>query len=226
MRYVRLFLKTRNTEPSHLTSYNQVAEQLALHVRDGNVLGTDSNVRRINRTYLTTLFIYVLLQADQKNIRRRVYDALNVLMAMGIIAKNSKKQIQWVGLETSPIQEQIKAEEQRHAELTTSVDRLRQIANGKLERLLQIHALISRNQSQGMHAKPEERVDMPFFVAGCHSSFHVQTSQDAREAVIESAHVDVYDDAQVLRALSFRDYTAAQATSWLRDPSWHQELVA
>lgn len=34
---------------------------------------------------------------DQKNIRRRVYDALNVLMAMGIIAKE-RKEIRWLGL--------------------------------------------------------------------------------------------------------------------------------
>jgi hypothetical protein len=32
---------------------------------------------------------------DEKNIRRRVYDALNVLMAMGIISKE-KKQVQYV----------------------------------------------------------------------------------------------------------------------------------
>lgn len=34
---------------------------------------------------------------DGKNIRRRVYDALNVLMAMDIISKD-KKEIQWRGL--------------------------------------------------------------------------------------------------------------------------------
>lgn len=33
---------------------------------------------------------------DQKNIRRRVYDALNVLMGTGIIVKD-KKNIKWVG---------------------------------------------------------------------------------------------------------------------------------
>lgn len=36
-------------------------------------------------------------QYDEKNIRRRVYDALNVLMAMDIISKD-KKEIQWKGL--------------------------------------------------------------------------------------------------------------------------------
>lgn len=38
-----------------------------------------------------------------KNIRRRVYDALNVLMAMSIIEKE-KKEIRWVGLPTSSAQ--------------------------------------------------------------------------------------------------------------------------
>jgi hypothetical protein len=33
---------------------------------------------------------------DEKNIRRRVYDALNVLMAMDIIIKE-KKDIRWKG---------------------------------------------------------------------------------------------------------------------------------
>ena len=36
-------------------------------------------------------------QYDEKNIRRRVYDALNVLMAMEIISKE-KKEIRWKGL--------------------------------------------------------------------------------------------------------------------------------
>ncbi|KAI4353622.1 hypothetical protein L6164_002556 [Bauhinia variegata] len=36
-------------------------------------------------------------QYGEKNIRRRVYDALNVLMVMDIISKD-KKEIQWKGL--------------------------------------------------------------------------------------------------------------------------------
>lgn len=42
-------------------------------------------------------------QYDQKNIRRRVYDALNVLMAMNIISKE-KKEIRWIGLPTNSLQ--------------------------------------------------------------------------------------------------------------------------
>ena len=42
-------------------------------------------------------------QSD-KNIRRRVYDALNVLMAMDIIQKE-KKEIRWKGLPANHVQE-------------------------------------------------------------------------------------------------------------------------
>lgn len=43
-------------------------------------------------------------QYDQKNVRRRVYDALNVLMAMNIISKE-KKEIKWIGLPVTSFQE-------------------------------------------------------------------------------------------------------------------------
>ena len=56
-------------------------------------------------------------QYDQKNIRRRVYDALNVLMAMNIISKE-KKEIKWLGLPTNSLQEfqSLEAEKQRRLE--------------------------------------------------------------------------------------------------------------
>lgn len=51
---------------------------------------------------------------DEKNIRRRVYDALNVLMAMDIISKD-KKEIRWQGLPSAPADraERLKAERGR-----------------------------------------------------------------------------------------------------------------
>lgn len=57
------------------------------------------------------------MQYDQKNIRRRVYDALNVLMAMNIISKE-KKEIKWLGLPTNSLQEfqALEAEKQRRLE--------------------------------------------------------------------------------------------------------------
>lgn len=56
-----------------------------------------------------------------KNIRRRVYDALNVLLAMSIIEKE-KKEIRWVGLPTSSAQEC----ERLEAEKARRLERIRQ----------------------------------------------------------------------------------------------------
>ena len=47
---------------------------------------------------------FLLQLVDHKNIRRRVYDALNVLMAMNII-KKERKEITWIGLPTNSSQE-------------------------------------------------------------------------------------------------------------------------
>uniref|UniRef100_A0A4W5QRX7 E2F/DP family winged-helix DNA-binding domain-containing protein n=1 Tax=Hucho hucho TaxID=62062 RepID=A0A4W5QRX7_9TELE len=65
------------------TSYNEVADDLVAEF-----------------THSTT----VMQVYDQKNIRRRVYDTLNVLMAMNIISKD-KKEIRWIGLPTNSAQE-------------------------------------------------------------------------------------------------------------------------
>ena len=60
-------------EEKGCTTYNEVADEL---VRE---------------------FDFDLEKCDHKNIRRRVYDALNVLMAIDIIQKD-KKEIRWLGL--------------------------------------------------------------------------------------------------------------------------------
>ena len=75
-------------------------------------------------------------QYDQKNIRRRVYDALNVLMAMNIISKE-KKEIKWIGLPTNSRQECDKLE----TEKKTRLDRIRQKKAQLQELILQVRML-------------------------------------------------------------------------------------
>ena len=75
-------------EQKGLTTYNEVADEL---VAEFAVAGTEM-VSALDQAY------------DEKNIRRRVYDALNVLMAMDIITKE-KKNILWRGLPTNTEQE-------------------------------------------------------------------------------------------------------------------------
>ncbi|KAG7275935.1 hypothetical protein CRUP_011385 [Coryphaenoides rupestris] len=84
-----------------VTTYNEVADELVAEFSSAetHMSPNDSHVY------------------DQKNIRRRVYDALNVLMAMNIISKE-KKEIKWIGLPTNSAQEcqQLEVERQRRLE--------------------------------------------------------------------------------------------------------------
>ena len=71
-----------------------------------------------------------------KNIRRRVYDALNVLMAMNIIEKE-KKEIRWVGLPTSSIQECRRLEEEK----SKRQERIKQKAEQLQELIIQVRSV-------------------------------------------------------------------------------------
>ncbi|CAN1307856.1 Transcription factor-like protein DPB, partial [Linum perenne] len=82
-------------ESKGTTTYNEVADELVAEFADpsSNLAGPDQP------------------QFDEKNIRRRVYDALNVLMALDIISKD-KKEIHWKGLPRTNLSDidEIKAE--------------------------------------------------------------------------------------------------------------------
>uniref|UniRef100_I1LII1 E2F/DP family winged-helix DNA-binding domain-containing protein n=1 Tax=Glycine max TaxID=3847 RepID=I1LII1_SOYBN len=77
------------------TTYNEVADELVAEFSEPS----NSELPPDQQQY------------DEKNIRRRVYDALNVLMAMDIISKD-KKEIQWRGLPRTTVNdiEELKTE--------------------------------------------------------------------------------------------------------------------
>merc|ERR1719203_2008119 len=83
----------KKVEEKGQTSYNEVADELvkefmAQRTAESPSL-TPSNSKKASGKNQPAY--------DEKNIRRRVYDALNVLMAMDIISKE-KKEITWKGL--------------------------------------------------------------------------------------------------------------------------------
>jgi hypothetical protein len=84
----------------NVTSYNEVADELV-----NEYCGLSAQVPEpgevASKSFSGSLDYW---SYDQKNIRRRVYDALNVLMAMNIISKE-KKEIRWIGLPCNKKQE-------------------------------------------------------------------------------------------------------------------------
>ncbi|KAL8187822.1 UNVERIFIED_CONTAM: Transcription factor Dp-2 [Gekko kuhli] len=130
------------------TSYNEVADELVSELTNCN-------------SHLATGSVY-----DQKNIRRRVYDALNVLMAMNIISKE-KKEIRWIGLPTNSAQEckNLEIEKQR------CIERIKQKRAQLQELLLRQIAfknLVQRNQqNEQQHQSPpvlNSTIQLPFLI--------------------------------------------------------------
>jgi len=101
----------KKVEAKGTTTYNEVADEL---VAEFLHLGTTMDSVAGKPAF------------DEKNIRRRVYDALNVLMAMDIISK-AKKEIKWIGLPSNAVHDK--------EALTTEKARLERSVEAKREHL-------------------------------------------------------------------------------------------
>lgn len=79
-------------EAKNRTTYNEVADELVGEISKEQ----QGSGRRDSDGHSLQSASY-----DEKNIRRRVYDAINVLMAMGVIVRE-KKEIRWSGMPLAP----------------------------------------------------------------------------------------------------------------------------
>lgn len=120
------------------TTYNEVADELV----------KDFAVSELNEE----------LKYDEKNIRRRVYDALNVLMALDIIAKD-KKSISWRGFPSSSGSD----EQDALLDALAKAEELRKEQESQLEALILQYIstanLLKRNKADG--ARLDEATGQP-----------------------------------------------------------------
>jgi len=140
---------------------------------------------------------------DHKNIRRRVYDALNVLMAIDIIRKD-KKEIRWLGLpnETADDLRTLEAEkaalQQRIAEKSRS---LREI----LRRCIALRNLIDRNAiADTPSTGVTDRLGLPFILISaardCH--VHCEMLEDRTQYFFEfNSAFQINEDIELMRLM-------------------------
>ncbi|XP_056612464.1 transcription factor Dp-2 isoform X3 [Triplophysa dalaica] len=171
------------------TSYNEVADELVTEfTHASSLIPTDSQVY------------------DQKNIRRRVYDALNVLMAMNIISKE-KKEIRWIGLPTNSAQEchNLELEKQKRLE------RIRQKRAQLEELLLQQIAfknLVQRNQANEASPQsppsPGSVIQLPFIILNTdvRTVIDCSISSDKCEYLFNFDNTfEIHDDIEILKRM-------------------------
>uniref|UniRef100_A0A915HSC9 Uncharacterized protein n=1 Tax=Romanomermis culicivorax TaxID=13658 RepID=A0A915HSC9_ROMCU len=137
-----------------VTNYNEVADELVQEYFESSVIDSNNN----NNNQEKQLY-------DQKNIRRRVYDALNVLMAMNIITKE-KKEIKWVGLPTSTVQERQKLVDEK-LKLQERIKQKAELLQDSIIQLVATKSLIERNKMmENAHGRPPSHtiLSLPYVV--------------------------------------------------------------
>ncbi|XP_033126948.1 transcription factor Dp-1-like [Anneissia japonica] len=146
-------------------------------------------------------------QYEQKNIRRRVYDALNVLMAMNIISKE-KKEIRWIGLPTNSAQEcqNLELEKKQREE------RIRHKTSQLQELILQQIAfknLVQRNKSMeqsGFSNAPtsSSAIHLPYIIVNTSKKTVIDCSisNDKFEYLFSFDNAfEIHDDIEVLKRM-------------------------
>ncbi|XP_051565395.1 transcription factor Dp-1-like [Myxocyprinus asiaticus] len=173
-----------------VTTYNEVADELVAEFSSGDNLISPNDAH-----------VY-----DQKNIRRRVYDALNVLMAMNIISKE-KKEIKWIGLPTNSAQECQNLEVERQRRL----ERIKQKQSQLQELILQQIAfknLVQRNrqrEQQNKRPPPANSViHLPFIIVNTSKKTVIDCSisNDKFEYLFNfDSMFEIHDDIEVLKRM-------------------------
>ncbi|CAJ2652007.1 unnamed protein product [Trifolium pratense] len=174
------------------TTYNEVADELVAEFADpiNSVLSPDKQ------------------QYDEKNIRRRVYDALNVLMAMDIISKD-KKEIQWRGLPRTSLNdiEELKTE---RLGLRNRIERKSSYLQELEEQFVGLQNLIQRNEQLFSSGNaPSGGVSLPFILVQTrpHATVEVEISEDMQLVHFDfnSTPFELHDDNYVLKAMELGD---------------------
>ncbi|TDH67170.1 hypothetical protein CCR75_000070 [Bremia lactucae] len=189
----------QKVEEKHVTSYNEVADELVLEF---------VTMRPNDSVY------------DEKNIRRRVYDALNVLMAMDIISKE-RKEIRWKGL-PSNLQHDTEMLMAERNERMKSVKQKKQHLQDLLVQQVAMKNLLKRNAERKRKecedsagatiVRDEGRVFLPFIAVNTSKDTVIQCemSEDRQDIFFNfSAPFEIHDDADILQKLNLHKATYA-----------------
>mmetsp|Transcript_47602 Transcript_47602/g.115923 ORF Transcript_47602/g.115923 Transcript_47602/m.115923 type:complete len:514 (+) Transcript_47602:282-1823(+) len=185
----------RQVEAKMVTTYNEVADELVKEFKNDDPAG------------------------DEKNIRRRAYDALNVLTAMDIISKD-KKDIQWKGFPNLSADGQPEGERRTFSSSggDSEKERLRQeIADKQKEvsqketqledlslQYLSLLQLLQRNAADTSEAANKHRIYLPFVLVSTDydNTIECDISNDKQTAQFNfTKPFELHDDRETLNMM-------------------------
>lgn len=182
---------------------------------------------------------------DEKNIRRRVYDSLNVLMAMGIIEKE-KKLITWQGLamaQSARGNGEITTMKAAIAEHRRQIEEKSRTLAGIKDQYSRTAVLVERNKDdthmQDLLAGPEgllpvhhhhpDRIGLPFviFVAPKDATIECQMDK-AREDISFTfdSTFQIFDEKEILRRMDWLSTTSPSVNEFSELERFENNLLA
>ncbi|KAF8746774.1 hypothetical protein HU200_013321 [Digitaria exilis] len=198
------FSVCEKVESKGRTTYNEVADELVAEFSDPNI-----NIDSPNPDNPSAQ------QYDEKNIRRRVYDALNVLMAVGIISKD-KKEIQWIGLPKTSMNdiEELKTEA---VALKGRIDMKSAYLQDLQDQYASLQNVVQRNQQlYGAGDPPYGRVALPFTLVKTRprATVEVEISDDMQLVHFnyKSSPFELHNESSVLKAIGLSGKEETDAT--------------
>ncbi|XP_020106337.1 transcription factor-like protein DPB isoform X2 [Ananas comosus] len=177
----------RKVEAKGRTTYNEVADDIMAELRSAVNNGE-------------------LVGFDEKNIRRRVYDAFNVLMAIDVIVKD-KKEVKWTGFRSGRSEQLNKLEEVR-LELLSRIGKKTNFLKELENQFVDLQNLMLQNQIRQKSHNSSEGVNLPFLLVKTSpkATVEIQISEN-----LQLVHFDfngtpftLHDDASILKAMRLR----------------------
>jgi len=190
----------KKVEEKGHTSYNEVADELVKEFVAQRQEDQQPDTKK-KKTY------------DEKNIRRRVYDALNVLMAMDIVSKE-KKEIRWKGL-PSHTHADLEMLHRERAHRLAEVQRKRECLQDLLVQNVCFRNLVRRNQSQ---PPPSEPIPLPFIVVNTSNDAVIQCEMapDRSDVMFDfSMPFEINDDNEILKRIGLNKTNFADLRAML-----------
>lgn len=183
-------------ESKGTTTYNEVANELvieALKLFDGERFPEKKK------------------KDHEKNIRRRVYDALNVLLATDIMSKtkdkdNREKTIHWKGYRSCvPSAELVALEKEKQATLV-EIEKKKRCLQELLVQNVCFQNLENRNKRMKLceKSKEEDRIPLPFIVVNATENAVIQCemNQDQTDVMFDfDVPFEINDDNEILKKL-------------------------
>ena len=177
------------------TTYNEVADELV-------------------REYAASVLTNPVDQSyDEKNIRRRVYDALNVLMAMDIISKEKNKEIHWKGLPTNAANDIDKLQEEKDLKVKI-IARKKQHLQELLLQQIAFKNLVKRNQKESAWHHEETKIPLPFIIVSTNNNTVVQCemAEDRSDIFFDfNEKFEIHDDNDILKKMGMQKYSIEEA---------------